>query len=131
MKTDRRLVERSLRLFMEELQAIFRRRARRAVRFLRINPPCHSCAFNPSTLKMRGVYSTANSLREAIGGHRPFFCHVGWPWKKPIPKWGDETLKRFLRDRKFCAGWVTVVGAPRLEKAFERAGVRAIRELDR
>lgn len=131
MSKDRRLVRRALRLFMEDVQAIFRRRAKRAVRFLKINPPCHTCAFSPVTLEMRGMQGTANSLRLAIEGRRPFFCHVGWPWRKPIPKWGDETLKRFLRERTFCAGWVTVVGAPGLEKAFERAGLRACREQGR
>jgi hypothetical protein len=128
---ERRLVNRALRLFMEEMQAIFRRRAKRSKRFLKANPPCASCAFNPSTLKWRGVYATANSLRQAIAERRPFFCHVGWPWQKPVPKWGDKTLRRFLRERKFCAGWVTVVGAAGLEKAFERAGLQAVKECGR
>jgi len=130
-KPDRALVSRALRLFVLDLQARFRRRVKISRAFLRQNPPCHTCAFNPSTNRERGAEATANSLRLAIAEQRPFYCHEGWPWKKPIPRWGARTLRRFLRERKFCAGWVVIVGAPGIEKAFERAGVQACKDLGR
>jgi hypothetical protein len=132
VSTDRQLVRRVLALFMEDLQATFRRRAAgRCKPFLRANPPCHSCAFNSATNGARGFESTANNVRAALAERRPFFCHQGFPWRKRITRWTPAEIRRFFVHRRFCSGWGGGVGAPRSATAFERAAIRACREAGR
>jgi hypothetical protein len=126
----RRYIERFLRLFMEELRVILRRRApemRR--RFPDAHPACATCAFNPATDRMRGWDTTAHRLIQAIQNDEPFYCHHSMPYVKNvgwIPPYtlGANGPEVDVSKMQLCAGWADVVGDPDTKTAVDRAAQR-------
>ena len=124
--SDRRLVTRVLRLFMQELRAILKRRApEHYTQFPNAPRPCHTCAFNPSTDKWQGWDTTANGLQKSIHANQPFYCHEGIPWRKPIAEWTAADLQQFEEHKKMCAGFAAIVGDPQTKDAFVIAALKA------
>lgn len=122
----RRLVNRVLRGFMQEIRAIFKRRAATHFReFPKAGRPCHSCALNPSTDQWQGWDSTANELMKAIRDDRPFYCHDNIAWRKPVTEWTAEEIQHFHRHKKLCAGYAVVVGDAAVKDAFIVAALTA------
>lgn len=125
-KSDRRLVSRVLRIFMQELRAILKRRAPEHFKqFPNARRPCHTCAFNPSTDTWKGWDTTANGLQKSIHANQPFYCHEDIPWRKPVAEWTAEDHQQFEANKKLCAGFAAIVGDPATKDAFCMAAIKA------
>jgi hypothetical protein len=125
-QSGRRLVNRVLRGFIQELRAIFKRVAPERYRqFPNAARCCHTCAFNPSTDNWYGWDKTAYELMKAIRDHRPFYCHENLPWRTPVSDWTREEIQHFMEHRKLCGGFAAIQGDPKTREAFIVAALRA------
>lgn len=110
------------REFIAELRTILKRNApAQRERFPEMRPPCHTCAFQPSTDSWDGFDTTMVKLGTAIDEGAPFYCH------EPLPR--DETGEwqppTDLSEAQLCAGWSMVQGDPDTKLAWARACGRA------
>lgn len=123
------VVRRVLGLFMAELRGIFKRHAGVYYRRFPDAPrPCHTCAFNPSTDRMRGADTTAVHMMNALRDGRPFFCHARLPYTKAegwtIPT--EQLRERWLTPlTQPCAGWWLVKDDPDAANAFFVAAMKS------
>src|SRR3990167_6973251 len=132
---ERVLVTRTLQAFVQGLRAILKRVGPHYYKqYPTAGRPCQTCAFNPSTDRWQGAESTAMTLAESIKADRPFYCHDGIPWDKPIEVWTAAERADFIRNRKLCAGYAvvtsTIGGANRQAKAaFAKAALTTVIEI--
>jgi hypothetical protein len=90
-------------------------------------PPCHSCAFMPSTDGWTGFLATMVELHKALDEERPFFCHHGMALNEetgtrvPPMKYVDGVLQLDLEKIRFCSGWQVIAYRPGVAEAFEEA----------
>jgi len=117
-RQQRRLCERVLRSFLNDVQGRFKKLA---PTYFREHPdarrPCATCAFNPTTNATRGWQLTAMGLANVCEGKvREFRCHTGDP--KPGEQYAPTPYE--------CAGIAVVRQDPTLYEAFTLACIKEV-----